>query len=642
MEGSTAPDGASTTPASPIVDVGDWILTTERLLDRFEDELLDAALALPNLNRDVLRAIDISVATAPQSLLLAMLAGGLVLLAFMLSFYKFAPRRDAAALDPVPLLAVLKLTGWSLLPLLIATVIGRLVSVRYLDTVPAGTGFPRDVVIAIISWLASITFLGIALRPGIAQLRLVSLDETGARRGLRHGAGILAFAQVMACLWAAAERAGMPPNSIKLLAIAGAVLLSALVFRLLHLLRRHGLTPLVHFLAGSCVVVGAALWVWGWLMQQFDLYQGIKGTVIALLLAMAFDRSIALTIELSRRPAMMRRLFVLRVVVDALGAVVILRLIVEYWLVGTFAVISDRDWPLYSRQLNFALLALFLAAVLAAVTHAWVEARMMPKEVLAFAEDEDLRRARMTTVLPIVKAGLLVLIVSAFSLVALSALGVDTTPVIAGAGILGLAVSLGSQALVKDVISGIFWMLDDAFRLGEEIEIDGTHGRVEQIQIRSLRLRDPDDRLHTIPYGQIETVASRSRGLLLARVSVLLKEPPDAVRQDRLLRLAAATLRSDASLREAIIGKITIGLNPAAADGRNLVLKFHLSRTSAANAPALIDALLVEVLEASGFGLVAGGIVVSLEESRTVPHPQPGQPQDQGQPALAPAPDPTP
>jgi small-conductance mechanosensitive channel len=76
-------------------------------------------------------------------------------------------------------------------------------------------------------------------------------------------------------------------------------------------------------------------------------------------------------------------------------------------------------------------------------------------------------------------------------MIALAALGVNIAPLLAGAGIVGVARGFGSQALVKDVISGIFFLADDAFRLGEYIEVGDAKGTVESISLRSLKLRHP-------------------------------------------------------------------------------------------------------------------------------------------------------
>jgi small-conductance mechanosensitive channel len=96
-------------------------------------------------------------------------------------------------------------------------------------------------------------------------------------------------------------------------------------------------------------------------------------------------------------------------------------------------------------------------------------------------------------------------------LIVLSGLGVNTAPLIAGAGVFGLAVSFGSQSLVRDVISGLFYMWDDAFRVGEYIDTGRLKGTVEHLGVRSVRLRHQNGPLHTIPYGQLGAVTNLSR-----------------------------------------------------------------------------------------------------------------------------------
>src|ERR1700726_5093718 len=96
-------------------------------------------------------------------------------------------------------------------------------------------------------------------------------------------------------------------------------------------------------------------------------------------------------------------------------------------------------------------------------------------------------------------------------LIVLSRLGIDTAPLIAGAGVFGLAVSFGSQSLVRDIISGLFYMWDDAFRVGEYIDTGRLKGTVETLGVRSLKLRHHNGPLHTIPYGQLGAVTNLSR-----------------------------------------------------------------------------------------------------------------------------------
>ncbi len=94
----------------------------------------------------------------------------------------------------------------------------------------------------------------------------------------------------------------------------------------------------------------------------------------------------------------------------------------------------------------------------------------------------------------------------------LSVLKIDVTPLIAGAGIVGIAVGFGSQALVKDLIAGLFLLMEDSIAVGDLVEIGQNRGIVERIGIRTIILRDEDGALHIIPAGQITQVVNLSRG----------------------------------------------------------------------------------------------------------------------------------
>ncbi|HEY1795036.1 MAG TPA: mechanosensitive ion channel domain-containing protein [Stellaceae bacterium] len=144
------------------------------------------------------------------------------------------------------------------------------------------------------------------------------------------------------------------------------------------------------------------------------------------------------------------------------------------------------------------------------------------------AESEDELAApasRLQTILPLLRAAFGIVIGVLAALVVLSRLGVDTAPLIAGAGVFGLAVSFGSQSLVRDIISGLFYMWDDAFRVGEYIDAGRLKGTVETLGIRSVKLRHQNGPLHTIPYGQLGAVTNLSRDF--ATIKFNLRFQPD-------------------------------------------------------------------------------------------------------------------
>jgi small-conductance mechanosensitive channel len=103
---------------------------------------------------------------------------------------------------------------------------------------------------------------------------------------------------------------------------------------------------------------------------------------------------------------------------------------------------------------------------------------------------------RLQTMMPVLRIFMLVTIALVAVLIAISDLGVNTTPLIAGGSIFGLVVSFGSQSLVHDIVSGIFFMADDAFRIGEYIDTGKAKGPVEGMSARSLRMRHQNGQIH--------------------------------------------------------------------------------------------------------------------------------------------------
>ena len=140
---------------------------------------------------------------------------------------------------------------------------------------------------------------------------------------------------------------------------------------------------------------------------------------------------------------------------------------------------------------------------------------------------------RLATVLPLVLGVLKAAIATIFGLIALGNMGIDTTPLLAGAGIVGLAIGFGAQKLVTDVVSGIFFLVDDAFRTGEYVEVDGTVGTVEKISIRSMQLRHHKGAVHTIPYGEIPKLTNYSRDWVIVkmRFTVPFETDPNKVKK---------------------------------------------------------------------------------------------------------------
>ncbi len=129
-------------------------------------------------------------------------------------------------------------------------------------------------------------------------------------------------------------------------------------------------------------------------------------------------------------------------------------------------------------------------------------------------------KSRTRTLLPLLRRAALIALSMLVVLVTLSALGVETGPLLAGAGVVGLAIGFGSQTLVKDIVTGFFFLLEDAFRLGEYIDVGAAKGTVEQISVRSMKLRHHRGALNTVPFGSVDVIENFSRDWAIMKLRV--------------------------------------------------------------------------------------------------------------------------
>jgi small conductance mechanosensitive channel len=164
------------------------------------------------------------------------------------------------------------------------------------------------------------------------------------------------------------------------------------------------------------------------------------------------------------------------------------------------------------------------------------------------------RRTRVRTLLPLLRTAMRSVIVVVTSLIVLSHIGVDITPLLAGAGVVGVAIGFGSQALVKDVITGLFILLEDQIAVGDVVDVGKDHaGVVEAITVRTIQLRDQAGTVHTVPFSEVTTVKNLTRDFayVVARVTISYREDVDRVVE--ILRQVSADLMEDEALRPLIL-----------------------------------------------------------------------------------------
>jgi small-conductance mechanosensitive channel len=153
--------------------------------------------------------------------------------------------------------------------------------------------------------------------------------------------------------------------------------------------------------------------------------------------------------------------------------------------------------------------------------------------------------ARLRTLLPIFQNILFAAVMIITIMMVLSSLGIQIGPLIAGAGVVGVAIGFGAQTLVKDVISGMFYLLDDAFRVGEYIESGNYRGTVESFSLRSVKLRHHRGYLFTVPFGQLGAIQNMSRDWVIEKFSVTVGYDTDIDKARKLIRKIGLDLAAD-------------------------------------------------------------------------------------------------
>jgi small-conductance mechanosensitive channel len=239
---------------------------------------------------------------------------------------------------------------------------------------------------------------------------------------------------------------------------------------------------------------------------------------------------------------------------------------------GRVAAQVSRDallaWVMSSglRILLVALLAYLLVRAITAST-ARLEAQVLsgggPDRI------EHIKRAR--TLGRLIKNALTAMVLGLATLTILRELSVDIMPLLTGAGIVGLAVGFGAQTLVKDLISGIFLILDDNVRVGDVARINGTGGLVEAINLRTIVLRDHEGTIHVFPNGAITTLSNLTKDFAYAVVDVGVGYAEDADRVVDVLRTVGAEVAAEPAIAPNVLAPIEVQALEALGNGQMTV-----------------------------------------------------------------------
>ncbi|MEL6241165.1 MAG: mechanosensitive ion channel family protein [Pseudomonadota bacterium] len=215
------------------------------------------------------------------------------------------------------------------------------------------------------------------------------------------------------------------------------------------------------------------------------------------------------------------------------------------WGVSVFDLSADRS--IMGRVIE-VLIDSIVALLLADLVWTWAKT-VIDKRIADYEPPVDGQapgpEARMITLLPLLRTILMVTLLIMVVLSVLSASGVNIAPILAGAGIVGIAIGFGTQSLVRDIVAGIFFLIDDAFRLGEYIEVGDLMGTVEGISIRSMRIRHHRGKVHTIPYGELKSLTNHSRDWVIMKLEFRVPFDTDLQLVKKLVKKVGAELQAN-------------------------------------------------------------------------------------------------
>jgi small-conductance mechanosensitive channel len=186
--------------------------------------------------------------------------------------------------------------------------------------------------------------------------------------------------------------------------------------------------------------------------------------------------------------------------------------------------------------------AILLAVVGWQLDKIGIDRRLAPREVNGVLV-EPTQRAR--TLLPLARKFIIVVLVVMTVMLVLSALGVNIGPLLAGAGVVGLAVGFGAQTLVRDIITGVFFLLDDAFRVGEYVASGNYKGTVEAIGIRAVKLRHHRGPVYTVPFSELRAIQNQSRDWVIDKFNIGITYDSDLEKARKLIKKIGEQLAAD-------------------------------------------------------------------------------------------------
>lgn len=468
------------------------------------------------------------------------------------------------------------------------------------------------IVLAFVAWRAIEIAAQMLLAPEAPSSRLLRLDgETGAyiQLWLRRLSAVALFGYAVVLI---ARRVRIPPDGIDAIGTVVAFIVSLLLAVLVlqnrvaiarrirggaeageaessrsnavRLLRQRA-GDIWHILA--LLYIGATFMVWAFeISGGFQLI--LRGTLLTIGILVAvrvllfaaehgFGRLFAVRPDVRHRfPGLEQRanryLPVLLGGLRLLLYVVAVFAILQAWNIDTFDWLNSATGRNIVARITTIVLVIVITLVLWEATAAGIEyylTRPGPDG------QPTMRSSRVRTLLPLLRRFVSIVLGLIAALIVLSELGINIAPLLAGAGVIGLAIGFGAQTLVKDVITGIFILAEETISVGDVVDLGGNSGVVEDISIRTIRLRDMDGTVHVIPFSEVSKVKNMTRGFAHAVIDANVAYQEDVDTVIAALQELAEGMRSEPEWQAKILEPLeVIGVEQIAAAGVVIRVRF--------------------------------------------------------------------
>ena len=473
-------------------------------------------------------------------------------------------------------------------PILVFALVGHIATATRLG----GSDEPRLIVLAVVDgyalWRVIVALVRLLVAPDAARLRLLRMSDASAAWTLHWLAWIAAVAVFGYAIGQVGLLLGMSqPAYEALLKIAGLinhVFAAVMIFQKRRAVRawlrppegsrgafartRSALAPVWHW-----IVLG--LLTAEWLVWAIELRHGytamLRGVIVVLLVGVGtrilqtelhgvMNRALHPGPAVSARyPGLEARLAlyhpVLAVLVRLLVLLTGLVLVLELLGVG---VIGWATGSALGQRLLSGIATIGFTLMAALVVWEGVNAAIQ-RHLIRLSRDGHLARAaRLRTLMPLLRTTLSVAVGVVAGLTVLSQIGLDVAPLLAGAGIIGVAIGFGSQKLVQDLITGIFLLLENAMQVGDWVTVSGLSGSVENLSVRTIRLRAADGSVHIIPFSSVTSVTNTNRGLGNAAVAVTLAYAEDTDKAGAELKAIAAAMRREGDFATMMLSELQL------------------------------------------------------------------------------------